>query len=401
MHDRVKPLEAPGISPMVTFACALACGAMVANIYYSQPLVGLIAPELHMSAGAAGSIVSLTQLGYAAGMLLIVPLADRLENRALTLATCGLTALALALTAIVPSAGALLFASAMVGMTSAGVHVLVPFAASLAPVETRGRTIGNVMSGLFAGIMLSRPVASLVAEVAGWRLVFGLAALLMIAIGLWLARVLPQRRPGSGHSYGQILASMGRLLARERQLQRRALYHGLIFLIFTLFWTAVPLELTHGFGFTQTGIAIFALAGAAGALVAPFAGRLGDRGHLKAGTAAAMTIMILSCLVAGWAGAAGSLMVLALAAIALDGATQLHQVLSQRVIFSLPGEDRGRVNAVYMTIIFLFGGMAGVIATLVYAAGGWWGAMLLGAGAGCLVLALFATEFLGRRAAAD
>jgi predicted MFS family arabinose efflux permease len=386
---------------MVTFACALACGAMVANIYYSQPLVGLIAPELHMSAGAAGSIVSLTQFGYAVGMLFIVPLADRLENRALTLATCGLTATALAVTAIVPSVGALLFASTMVGLTSAGVHVLVPFAASLAPVETRGRTIGNVMSGLFTGIMLSRPVASLVAEVAGWRMVFGLAAVLMVAIGLWLARVLPQRRPASGNSYAQILASMARLLARERPLQRRALYHGLMFLIFTLFWTAVPLELAHRFGFTQTGIAIFALAGAAGALTAPFAGRLGDRGHVMAGTGAAMLIMIGACLVAGWAGAAGSLILFVLAAIALDGATQLHQVLSQRVIFSLPGEDRGRVNAVYMTIIFLFGSAAGVIATLVYAAGGWWGAMLLGAGAGCLVLAIFATEFLGRRALAD
>ena len=177
----------------------------------------------------------------------------------------------------------------------------------------------------------------------------------------------------------------------------------MVFMVFSLFWTAVPLELITRFHFSQTGVALFALAGAAGALTAPLAGRLGDRGHIRSGTGAAMLIVIASCLLAGWAGAAGSLVGLVLFAIALDGATQLNQVLGQRVIFSLPGEDRGRVNAVYMTIIFLFGSAAGVIATLAYDRGGWWGAMLLGAGIGCVVLVIFATEFfgefLGRRTA--
>ncbi|HEY0269767.1 MAG TPA: MFS transporter [Sphingomonas sp.] len=386
---------------MITFACALACGVMVANIYYAQPLVALIGPALRMSAGAAGAIVSVTQLGYAAGMLFVVPLADRLENRALTLVMFGLAALALAAMAVMPTAATLLAAAAAVGVTSAGVHVLVPLAASLAPAETRGRTIGNVMSGLLAGIMLSRPAASLISEIAGWRWVFGVAALLMVAMGLWLARVLPERRPTSGHGYGRILASMGRLLLRERALQRRAVYHGMIFLVFTLFWTAVPLELVGRFHFGQTGVAMFALAGAAGALTAPLAGRLGDRGHIRAGTGAAMLIVIVSCLLAGWAGAVGSLIGLVVFAIALDGATQLNQVLGQRVIFSLPGEDRGRVNAVYMTIIFLFGGAGGILATAAYDHGGWWGAMLLGAGVGGAVLVIFLTEFLGRRAEAD
>ncbi len=400
MHAPTQPAEPPAITPMITFACALACGAMVANIYYAQPLVALIGPALRMSAGAAGSIVSVTQFGYAAGMLFVVPLADRLENRALILATFVLAALALAAMALMPTALLLLVAAAVVGLTSAGVHVVVPLAASLAPAETRGRTIGNVMSGLLAGIMLSRPLASLIAEIAGWRAVFGVAAALMLAIGLWLARVLPRRRPTSGHDYGQILVSMAQLLARERLLQRRALYHGLVFTVFTLFWTAVPIELIDRFGFSQTGVALFALAGAAGALTAPLAGRLGDRGHVRAGTGVAMLTIIVSCLLAGWAGSAGSLIGLVVFAIALDGATQLNQVLGQRVVFSLPGEDRGRVNAVYMTIIFLFGSTAGVIATLAYDRGGWWGAMGLGAGIGCVALAIFATELLGRRAPA-
>lgn len=382
----------------VTLACAVACGAMVANIYYAQPLVAPIAAELRLSAGAAGLIVTLTQLGYAAGLLLAVPLADRLENRRLILVMVVLTAATLAALAASPGPLSFLVASAAVGFCSAGVHVVVPFAASLAPPETRGRTIGNVMSGLLAGIMLSRPAASLIAEIGGWRAVFAVAAVLMAALAAWLARALPERRPTSGDSYAAILRSMGALLIRERPLQRRAVYHGLVFTVFILFWTIVPLELAQRFGFTQTGIAIFALAGAAGALVAPVAGRLGDKGHIRSGTCAAMLLVIASCLVAGFAGSWASLALLVLAAIALDSGTQLNQVLGQRVIFSLPGEDRGRVNAVYMTIIFLFGSTGGVLATTAYDHGGWWGAMALAAALGLAVFAIFATEYLGGNA---
>jgi predicted MFS family arabinose efflux permease len=394
------PDQVRAISPGLTFACAVACGVLVANIYYAQPLIGLIAPDLRLSPGAAGLIVTLTQLGYAAGLLFVVPLADRLENRRLIVGTIVLTALALAATAATRSAAAFLALSAMVGLCSAGVHMVVPFAASMARPEKRGRTIGDVMSGLFTGIMLSRPVASLIAEVAGWRTVFGVAAAAMALLALWLMRVLPQRHPGGRESYGRLLRSMGELLLRERPLQRRALYHAFVFTVFIIFWTAVPLELTSRFGFHQTGIAVFALAGAAGALTAPAAGRLGDRGHVRSGTGGAQACVVLACLLAGWAGQAGSLALLVAAAILLDGATQMNQVLSQRVLFALPGEDRGRVNALYMTIVFLFGSLGGIIATTAYHAGGWWGAMGLGAAMGVAVLLFFATELQPGRTAA-
>ena len=387
--------DASRLTPAITFACAIACGAMVANLYYAQPLVGLIAPELHLHAGVAGLIVTLTQLGYGAGLLLIVPLADRIENRRLILATLGITALALVALAVAPSAPTFLAAAMAVGFCSAGAQVVVPFAASLAPAETRGQAIGNVMSGLLAGIMLARPAASLIAEVAGWRWVFGLSAALMVAMGLWLAGALPQRRPQNGHSYGEILRSMKHILMRERPLQRRALYQGFVFAIFNIFWTAAPLVLADRFGFSQTGIALFALAGAAGALAAPLAGRLGDRGHIRAGTAGALLTILASCLLAGWAGALHALFLLVVFALTLDGATQVNQVLGQRVIFSLPGEDRGRVNAIYMTIVFLLGAGGSAVATLAYHAAGWWGAMGAGAALAAVVGLLFATERVG------
>jgi len=403
MHDRiVAPEEAPaGISPAVTFACAIACGVMVANLYYAQPLIGLIAPELHLSARLAGLIVTLTQLGYGGGLLLVVPLADRIENRRLILATLAMTALALVALAVAPSAATFLVAAMVVGFCSAGAQVVVPFAASLAPEATRGRTIGNVMSGLLAGIMLSRPAASLIAELAGWRAVFGVSAAAMVVLGLWLARALPERRPASGHGYGAILRSMAHMLGHERMLQRRAVYQGLVFATFNIFWTASPIVLTQRFGFHQTGIALFALAGAAGALAAPIAGRLGDRGHIRLGTALALTTLTVSCVLAGWAVTLPSLLLLVLFALTLDGATQINQVLGQRVIFSLPGEDRGRVNAVYMTIVFLLGAGGSAIATLAYDGYGWWGAMGAGAITGGLALLLFATEYVGPRRAGD
>jgi predicted MFS family arabinose efflux permease len=404
MHDKPhaqRSATAPGITPAVTFACAVACGVIVANLYYAQPLIALIAPELHLRPGIAGLIVTLTQLGYAGGLLLVVPLADRVENRRLILSTIGVVAVALAALAAAPSAGAFLAAAAAVGFCSAGVQVVIPFAASLAPAETRGRTIGNVMSGLLAGIMLARPVASLIAEVAGWRAVFAVSAVAMLVLGVWLARALPERRPTSGHGYGEILRSMGHILMRERPLQRRAVYQGFVFAIFNIFWTSAPLVLADKFGFGQTGIALFALAGAAGALTAPIAGRLGDRGYIRLGTAGALATIALSCLLAGWAGALHSLALLVVFALTLDGATQVNQVLGQRVIFSLPGEDRGRVNAVYMTILFVLGACGSAIATLAYHAAGWWGAMGAGAVLGGVVLLLFATEWLERSAQRD
>jgi predicted MFS family arabinose efflux permease len=369
---------------------------MVANIFYAQPLIGLIAPDLHLSAQLAGLIVTLTQLGYGAGLLLVVPLADRIENRRLVVATLVVAAVALAGVALAPSAAAFLCASLVLGFCSSGAQVVVPFAASLAPEATRGRTIGNVMAGLLTGIMLSRPLASLVANAAGWRAVFWISAAMMLGLAVWLRRALPQRRP-VGENYLRILRSMGHILKITPAVRRRAVYQGLVFAVFNMFWTAVPVALTRQFGFGQRGIAAFALAGAAGALAAPIAGRLGDRGHVRLGTGLALGVVTASMLLSGWAVAVGSVILLVVFAVALDGATQVNQVLGQRVIFSLPGLERGRLNAVYMAIVFALGGGGGAIATFTYQAGGWWATAGAGFALGVVVLIVFGSEFVRPR----
>lgn len=390
--SEVAAAEPNGLSPALTFLFAFACGAMVGNIYYAQALIGLISDDLNLHGGMAGFIVTVTQLGYGAGLLLLVSLADLFENRRLVLLTLGGTALGLAGAAVSGSATTFLISSFAIGFFACGAQVLVPFASHLVPAASRGRTIGNVMAGLLTGIMLARPLANLVASEFGWRAIFWISAAAMLAVLVLLRIALPQRQPQGGMRYGAIIKSMWHLLITTPALQRRAFYQGIIFASFNLFWTGIPLLLSEQFGYSQRQIALFALAGAAGALAAPIAGRLADRGYTRQGTAIAMVTLTLWFLIAGWAGTAISIAALVLCAIFIDSAVQTNQILSQRIIFSLNDAARGRLNAVYMTIVFLLGSSGSAIAAASYFYGGWWATCLTGAIMGLTVLGAFATE---------
>jgi len=387
----------PGIGPGLTAVFSVACGMMVANLYYAQALIGAIAPDLGLRGAVAGLVVTATQLGYGAGLFFVVCLADRVENKrlilTLTIGAC------LGLVGIWMAQGAVSFLlfSFVTGFCSVGAQIMVPLAAHLAPEESRGRVVGNIMGGLIAGIMLARPLANGLAAIAGWRAIFGVSAFAMVGLVLLIVRTVPERRPRPDLRYGQLLLSSLSLLRDSPVIQRRTAYQALLFAAFNLFWTAAPLLLAQRFGLGQGGIALFALAGAGGALAAPLAGRLGDRGHVRAGTAAALILAIGAFLLAGWAVAAQALIVLAVAAVILDAATQLNQVLGQRVLFSIAPEARGRINAVYMTVVFLGGALGSVLATLSFARGGWTATAAVGAVLAGAALLLFLTE---RRAAA-
>jgi predicted MFS family arabinose efflux permease len=385
-----EPVEE--IGPGLTAIFAVACGAMVANLYYAQALIGEIAPALGLHGGTAGLIVTLTQLGYGAGLFLVVSLADLVENRRLILwLTAGACLGQLGIWLSGGAASFLLF-SFVSGFCSVGAQIMVPLAAHLAPDWRRGRVVGNIMGGLIAGIMLARPLASGLAALAGWRAIFGVSTLAMAALGLLLAHALPERRPAPGIRYGEVLASSLSLLVRTPVIRRRTAYQATMFAAFNLFWTAVPLLLAHGFGLRQAGMALFALAGAGGALAAPIAGRLGDRGHVRAGTATALASAIVAFAIAGWAAAAHALLMLAVAAVLLDAATQTNQVLGQRVLYSLAPAARGRINAVYMTVVFLAGALGSTLAAWSYAVGGWTVTAWIGAGLGAAAFLLFLTE---------
>ena len=380
------------LSAGMTTLLAAACGLTAANIYYAQPLIGLIAPAVGLGDRAASLIVTVTQVGYCIGLMLLVPLGDLVENRAMTFWTLLADVAALLTAALAPSALAFLSAALFIGVASAATQMLVPIAAHLAPDATRGRTIGNVMSGLLLGIMLARPVSSLIADVFGWRAVFGISALAITALAFALRARLPERAPKVDHGYVALIASLWTLLRDTPVLRRRAAYQAALFAAFSLFWTAVPLELAGPtFGLSQRGIALFAFAGAAGALAAPIVGRIADRGWGGGATAVSMA-MVAAAFPVAWIGANGSLIALLAGAVLLDAGVQGNQVVSQRVIYALGDEARSRLNGLYIAMFFVGGAVGSSIASLAFASGGWERVSWIGMVFPLIALALFAGE---------
>lgn len=379
-------------SAAVTAVFALATGALVANLYYAQPLVAAIAAEIKIRPDLAGSIVSVSQIGYGVGLFFLVSLADLVESRRLVFITLSLTIAGLVGAATSTAAPTFFLAAFLIGLCSTAAQVLLPLVAHLASDERRGRVVGNVMAGVLTGIMLARPVSLFLATSFGWRAVFWSSAALMVAIGLALARLMPRYQPTSGLHYGQNLASMAGLLRDLPALRWRAVYQALLFCAFNMFWTAAPLMLAERFGMSGHGIGLFALAGAGGALAAPIAGRLADRGLGPLLTAAAMSSLALSFFATSWAAAAAALILLVVLTVIIDAAIQVNQVVSQRIIFSVAAGVRGRVNALYMTIAFIGGAAGSVLGTLTYHAGGWTTTAIAGGCVGATALALFAIE---------
>jgi predicted MFS family arabinose efflux permease len=369
---------------LVMLVLAFACGASVANLYYAQPLLATVGRTFGISPGTSALIVTVTQVGYAIGLALLLPLGDLLENRKLTSRMLLVTAVALAAVAAAPDFGVFLVALALVGVTAVVAQVLVPLAAHLAPPEVRGKYVGQVTSGLLLGIVLARSVASFAAAAWGWRSIYAISAVAMVVTSVTLIRLLPRRQPTHSAGYLRLVGSSVTLIRTEPILVRRAVAHALLFGAFTSYWTAITFELIVHHGLTQVGVAVFALVGAAGAAVAPVAGRLGDRGLAVPGRGAAAGLGVAALLLA-WAGAA-SLPLLALSAVLLDLAVQANHVLSLQDIYALRPEARARINSVYFTSIFAGGAVSSAVTGVVVQHWGWHGvtvfAAILAAAAG-------------------
>ncbi|WP_053144586.1 MFS transporter [Pseudomonas sp. P97.38] len=375
------------LSDLMVAFLALCCGAVVANLYYAQPIVELIAPQIGLSSAKASLIVSLTQFGYALGLLFLVPLADLLENRRLVVGLTLAAGVSLLSAGLSQTPSMFLVFSLLIGLTSVAVQILVPLAAHLAPEASRGRVVGNIMSGLLLGILLSRPLSSLLVEAFGWRGVFFSAAALMALIASVTAVALPRREPTHRASYAALIGSVLALARRHAVLRERSLYQGLLFASFSLFWTIAPIELMRNHGFDQTQVALFALVGAVGAIAAPIAGRLADAGHGRKGTRVALLLAPISLLIAALPG--HGYVGLVACAVLLDFAVQLSMVLGQREVYALDPHSRARLNAVYMTSIFVGGALGSLVASPLYEQFGWTVSALAVAVIPALALVLF------------
>ncbi len=383
------------ISSGLVILLATACGIIVANLYYAQPLIGVISNEIGLSNSSAGLIVTLTQIGYVVGLLFLVPLGDIVENKKLILILLFLSAFALISMFFVKSATLLLIASFFIGLGSVAAQVLVPLVSYLSSENARGRVVGNVMSGLLLGIMLARPISSLVADMWGWNAIFALSATVIIVLAFVLSKVLPTRKPKAKTNYIALLNSMWQLLRTTPILRRRAIYHACVFGAFSLFWTTVPLLLSSpAFHFSQTAIALYALVGITGAIAAPIGGRLADLGWTRPATGIALTIVIISLLLPLIIQSSSpiGIAVLVIAAILLDMGVSANLVLSQRLIFSLSPEIRSRLNGLFMAIFFLGGAVGSFIGGWAYALGGWNLTLWIGIAFPTIALLYFARE---------
>jgi len=374
--DDSRPTTGRGLR-LVMLVLAFGCGAAVANLYYAQPLLASIGRAFGASTGTSALIVTVGQAGYAVGLALLLPLGDLLENRRLASRTLVVTAVALAAAALAPDFAVFMVAIALVGLTSVVAQVLVPLAAHLAPEESRGRYVGQVTSGLLLGIMLARSVSSLVAAAWGWRSIYVISAVVMLLTAVALVRLLPRWQPEHRTSYGRLIVSSLTLARTEPILRRRATAQALMFGAFTAYWTAIAGELMAQHGLSQAEVALFALVGAAGAAAAPIAGRLGDRGYAVAGRGAAAVLGVGALLLAAFG--AANLVLLTLAAVALDLAVQGNQVLSIREVYALRPEARARMNSVYMTTVFAGGALSSAATGAILPHGGFTGVAVFAA----------------------
>ncbi|WP_338419802.1 MFS transporter [Vulcaniibacterium tengchongense] len=369
---------------------AVASGSSVANVYYAQPLLDVLAQDFGIGHGTVGGVVSATQVGCALALLLLVPLGDRMDRRRLMAAQLLALVVALVAVAMARSAPALLASMLGVGLLgTAMTQGLIAYAASAAAAHEQGRVVGAAQGGVFVGLLLARVFAGAVSDLAGWRSVYLCAAGLMLALALPLWRQLPTITAAPGAtSYPRLIASMAALLRRERVLQVRGLLALLMFAAFNIFWSALVLPLSAPpHGYSHTAIGALGLVGAAGALAAVRAGRWVDRGHGQRTSAAALALLLL----AWWPLSLmeRSLVALVIGIVLLDLGGQALHVTNQSLIFRTRAEAHGRLVGLYMLFYAVGSGAGAIAATATYAQAGWRGVCLLGAGVSLLALAFW------------
>ena len=367
-----------GLSPALILLMSVATGLAVASNYYAQPLLDTIARAFDLSASSAGFIVTAAQLGYAAGLLFLVPLGDMFERRMLIVSMTLLAAGGMLITASSQSLTMMIIGTALTGLFSVVAQILVPLAATLASPEKRGKVVGTIMSGLLLGILLARTVAGLLASLGGWRTVYWVASVLMLIMALALWRGLPKVKQENHLNYPQLLASVFSLFTRDKLLRTRAILGCLTFANFSILWTSMAFLLAAPpFNYSEGVIALFGLAGAAGALGARPAGGLADKGKSHMTTSAGLVLLLLSW-AAIWYGHV-SVLALIVGILVLDLTVQGVHITNQTVIYRVKPDARNRLTAGYMTSYFIGGAAGSLISASAWQHAGWTGVCAIGA----------------------
>ncbi|SDZ64259.1 Predicted arabinose efflux permease, MFS family [Variovorax sp. YR266] len=390
-RDAQTRTATPQITAAMALLFAVACGLAVANVYYAQPLLDTLAATFGIRPATVGIVITITQVGYGLGLLLVVPLGDLIDRRQLIVGQSLLSVIALLCVALAPSAAVLLPAMAAVGLLAVVTQVLVAYAALMAPPGERGRVVGIVTSGIIVGILLARAVSGTLSDLVGWRSVYLVSAAATLIVSGLLWKALPRRAlPSMRISYLQLIRSVFTLFAEEPVLRIRAVLAMLIFMAITMLLTPMVLPLTAApFSLSHTQVGLFGLAGAAGAMGAARAGRQADRGRAQRTTGIGLSVMLLS-----WALIAmlpWSIWAMVVGVVTIDFGLQSVHVANQSLIYRVRPEAQSRLTAGYM-IFYSIGSATGSIAsTMLYAHGGWNIVCLAGALTSGLALAFWAT----------
>jgi len=383
------------LSAKIVFLLAAGAGLSVASIYYSQPMLSIMGATFHAGVSDTGMVPTLTQAGYALGILLLAPLGDRHDRRQIIRIKGVLLALTLLMCGFSSSFPLLLLSSLAIGLAATVAQDIIPAAATLASDANRGKTVGTVMTGLLAGILLSRVFSGVVAEYFGWRSVYMLAALGVLVITLTIGAVLPRFKPNTTLSYPALLRSLGKLWADYPELRRAALAQGLLSVAFSAFWSTLAVMLAEKYQLGSAVAGAFGLAGAAGALAAPLAGMLADRHGpdyvTKIGAAMVVCSFALMFLLP-WLPLPAQLALIALSAVGFDLGIQATLVAHQTIIYAINPAARSRLNAIMFTLVFVGMASGAALGSKVLESAGWPGVVLLAtlASAGGLALRMLA-----------
>jgi predicted MFS family arabinose efflux permease len=370
---------------------ALACGVGVANVYFPQAIIPLVASNLHVSAGAAALVATFTQLGYAAGIFLLVPLGDRLKHRGLLVTLMLLVGAGLLVASIAPALPVLIAASTFVGLVTVVPQIIIPMTAGLVEPERRGAVTGTLLSGLIGGILLARTFSGVLGQWLNWRAPYLVAAVLVLLLAVVLRVIVPDTQPSTDQPYPKLLATSVRLLGAEPDLRRSCIYQALVFAGFSGAWTALALLVTGSkYGYGSSMVGLIALVGAGSVFCTPIAGRMADRlGPDRVNLVCMIGTLVASAvLLIGVAGGPVGLVALFVGMLGLDVAFQCGQVANQTRIFALNPAMRSRLNTAYMTCSFLGGSLGSFLAVRAYVGFGW--------GAVCALVAVGAVLALTR-----